>query len=65
VISVDDHVVEPPDLFDGRVPARFAGAAPRIVETELGHQVWRFEEQDRPRSPEDPRGDRRSLPEST
>jgi hypothetical protein len=45
VISVDDHVVEPPDLFDGRVPARFAGAAPRIVETELGHQVWRFEEQ--------------------
>lgn len=44
VISVDDHVVEPPHLFEGRVPARFADAAPRIVETPQGHQVWRFED---------------------
>ncbi|WP_054569840.1 amidohydrolase family protein [Frankia sp. R43] len=45
VISVDDHVVEPPHLFEGRVPARFADAAPRIVETDQGHQVWHFEGQ--------------------
>ncbi|MDT3443419.1 amidohydrolase family protein [Pseudofrankia sp. BMG5.37] len=45
IISVDDHVVEPPHLFAGRVPAQFADAAPRIVETERGHQVWLFEDQ--------------------
>jgi predicted TIM-barrel fold metal-dependent hydrolase len=43
VISVDDHVVEPPDLFEGRVPAALADRAPRIVETPEGHQVWEFE----------------------
>jgi predicted TIM-barrel fold metal-dependent hydrolase len=43
VISVDDHVVEPPDMFEGRVPDRLADRAPRIVETPEGHQVWEFE----------------------
>ena len=32
VISVDDHIVEPPDTFEGRVPAKFADRAPRVVE---------------------------------
>jgi predicted TIM-barrel fold metal-dependent hydrolase len=36
VISVDDHLVEPPDMFEGREPARFAGRFPRIVELEPG-----------------------------
>ena len=22
LVSVDDHVVEPPDMFDGHIPAR-------------------------------------------
>jgi predicted TIM-barrel fold metal-dependent hydrolase len=43
VISVDDHLVEPPDMFEGRLPARFQDAAPRIVETKQGHQVWEFD----------------------
>ncbi|HUC36501.1 MAG TPA: amidohydrolase family protein [Acidimicrobiales bacterium] len=43
VISVDDHVVEPPDTFEGRVPGSLAERAPRIVETPEGHQVWEFE----------------------
>jgi predicted TIM-barrel fold metal-dependent hydrolase len=43
VISVDDHVVEPPDTFEGRLPAHLADKAPRIVETARGHQVWEFE----------------------
>ena len=33
VISVDDHLVEPPDMFEGRLPARYADLAPRVVET--------------------------------
>ena len=36
MISVDDHVVEPADMFEGRVPAHLADRAPRIVETPAG-----------------------------
>ena len=35
IISVDDHVVEPPDLWTSRVPARFADRAPRIVRQKI------------------------------
>jgi predicted TIM-barrel fold metal-dependent hydrolase len=44
IISVDDHLIEPRDLFDGRVPARFADAAPRVVEFEDGRQAWWYEQ---------------------
>jgi predicted TIM-barrel fold metal-dependent hydrolase len=43
VISVDDHLVEPPDMFEGRLAAKFADRAPRIIETEQGHEVWEFD----------------------
>jgi predicted TIM-barrel fold metal-dependent hydrolase len=43
IISVDDHVVEPPHTFEGRLPALLQPRAPRIVETRRGHQVWEFE----------------------
>ncbi len=42
-ISVDDHVVEPPHLFDGRLPAKYADQAPRVVQNERGDDVWVFE----------------------
>jgi predicted TIM-barrel fold metal-dependent hydrolase len=45
VISVDDHVVEPAHTFEGRIPKHLADKAPRIIETEQGHQVWEFEGQ--------------------
>ena len=45
VISVDDHLVEPPDMFEGRLPSRLADRAPKVVETEQGHQVWEFDGQ--------------------
>jgi predicted TIM-barrel fold metal-dependent hydrolase len=38
VISADDHIVEPPDTFVGRLPARFA--EPRVVERKDGAQTW-------------------------
>lgn len=40
LISVDDHLMEPPDAFAGRMPSRFADRAPRVIETEEGHEVW-------------------------
>ena len=42
-ISVDDHLLEPPDTFEGRLPRALQERAPQIVETEEGHQVWQFE----------------------
>ena len=41
-ISVDDHIVEPPDAFEGRMPAKFAGQAPRVVEQDGSH-VWIYD----------------------
>ena len=43
IISVDDHLVEPPWLFEGRLPAKFQDDAPKIVETPEGHQQWHFD----------------------
>lgn len=46
VISVDDHMVEPPHMFDGRVPAKFADRAPRVMESPDGHgEVWVYDGQ--------------------
>jgi predicted TIM-barrel fold metal-dependent hydrolase len=42
VISVDDHLVEPPDMFEGRLPSALQPRAPRIVEVE-GKQIWEFD----------------------
>ncbi|HEX5614311.1 MAG TPA: amidohydrolase family protein [Acidimicrobiia bacterium] len=42
LVSVDDHVVEPPDLFEGRLPARYADIAPRIVRRDDGTDQWEF-----------------------
>ena len=39
LISVDDHLVEPPHLFEGRVPAKFADRAPRVETDDDGHGV--------------------------
>src|SRR5450755_552681 len=43
VVSVDDHLVEPPDMFEGRLPARLQPFAPQVVETPEGHEVWEFD----------------------
>jgi len=45
LISVDDHLVEPPGMFDGRLPAALAPEAPRLVVDDRGHQVWAFDGQ--------------------
>lgn len=34
-VSVDDHVFEPPELWEGRMPARFAETGPRVVREKL------------------------------
>jgi len=43
LVSVDDHVVEPKHLFDGRMPAKYQDRAPRIVEKDDGTEAWVWE----------------------
>jgi predicted TIM-barrel fold metal-dependent hydrolase len=45
IISVDDHLMEPPDLFEGRLPARFADAAPRVERDDAGIDWWVFDDE--------------------
>jgi predicted TIM-barrel fold metal-dependent hydrolase len=42
LVSVDDHLVEPPHLFDGRLPSRYAAQAPRVERRDDGSDVWTF-----------------------
>jgi len=42
LVSVDDHLVEPPDLFEGRLAARYRAQAPRVEQTDDGSDVWVF-----------------------
>jgi predicted TIM-barrel fold metal-dependent hydrolase len=43
IVSVDDHLIEPANMFDAHVPARYADQAPRLTEDENGKQSWEFE----------------------
>jgi predicted TIM-barrel fold metal-dependent hydrolase len=42
LISVDDHIAEPADMFDAHVPAKFKDLAPRVVHEEQGTQQWYY-----------------------
>ena len=43
LVSVDDHVVEPPDLFEGRLSAKAQERAPYVQRTPEGRDLWMFE----------------------
>jgi hypothetical protein len=43
LVSTDDHVVEPPDMFAGRVPAKYKDRYPRVVGDDRGHFNWVFD----------------------
>jgi len=43
LVSVDDHVVEPPNVFEGRLSKKAAAMAPRVEALEGGRDVWMFE----------------------
>ncbi len=48
LVSVDDHVVEPPTVFDGRLPAAYADQAPKLVRKPDGTDVWVYQGQELP-----------------
>ena len=45
LVSVDDHVVEPPHLFDRHLAPEWKSRAPRIVRKSDGTDVWLYEGQ--------------------
>ena len=45
VISVDDHIVEPPDTFEGRVPGSSPTAPLGWSRPHDGSQIWLYDGQ--------------------
>jgi predicted TIM-barrel fold metal-dependent hydrolase len=43
LVSVDDHVVEPPDMFEAHLPDKWRAVAPRMVRRDDGTDVWLYE----------------------
>ncbi len=43
LVSIDDHVIEPPDMFHGHVPAKWASKAPKLITEADGSQYWEFQ----------------------
>lgn len=43
LVSIDDHVLEPPDVWQNRVPAKFRDQAPRLVDVD-GTEYWKYED---------------------
>jgi hypothetical protein len=48
LVSVDDHVIEPAHLFNGRLPAKYVDAAPRFISRADGTMAWVYEGQEIP-----------------
>jgi predicted TIM-barrel fold metal-dependent hydrolase len=42
LVSVDDHICEPADMFEAHVPDRYRDLAPRVVDEPDGSQQWYY-----------------------
>jgi hypothetical protein len=43
LVSIDDHMIEPPDMYEKHVPAKWLDDAPKIVRNEQGIDEWTFQ----------------------
>ncbi len=48
LVSVDDHVIEPIDMFEGRMPRRLQDRAPHVERKADGTQTWVFDDREQP-----------------
>jgi predicted TIM-barrel fold metal-dependent hydrolase len=48
LVSVDDHVVEPPNMFDKHLPDKWKDQAPKSVKKPDGTDVWVYEDAEIP-----------------
>jgi Amidohydrolase len=42
LVSVDDHVVEPGDMWDAHLPAKYRDEAPKLIQRDDGVDVWTY-----------------------
>ncbi len=40
IVSVDDHIVEPPDMFEGHLSRGELADAPHVIEDDAGNEIW-------------------------
>ncbi|ABW12333.1 amidohydrolase 2 [Parafrankia sp. EAN1pec] len=45
LVSIDDHVIEPPDMYKNHVPARWRDEVPKVVRNRTGIDEWVFQGQ--------------------
>ena len=45
LVSIDDHSIEPPDMYDRHLPAKYRDQAPKIVRNDQGIDQWVFQGQ--------------------
>ncbi len=43
LVSIDDHVIEPRDMFERHVPDKYKDAAPKVVKNDQGVEQWLFQ----------------------
>ena len=48
LVSVDDHVVEPPDMFKNHLTTEYKSKAPKVIRLASGCDVWEFNGQKLP-----------------
>jgi predicted TIM-barrel fold metal-dependent hydrolase len=44
IVSVDDHVIEPPHVWMDRLPSKYKDVAPRIIKESDGQEYWVYED---------------------
>ncbi|HET9730837.1 MAG TPA: amidohydrolase family protein [Acidimicrobiia bacterium] len=44
IISVDDHLIEPADVFEGRMPSHLQEQAPKVITLDDGRETWLYED---------------------
>ena len=43
ILSIDDHVIEPDNMFEAHIPARYKGQEPRLVADADGVESWVYQ----------------------
>ena len=38
LVSIDDHMIEPPDMFENHVPAKWRDQVPKVVRNDAGRR---------------------------
>src|SRR5437667_475132 len=43
LVSIDDHIIEPPDMYQHHVPSKWLDDVPKVVKNEQGVDQWVFQ----------------------